>query len=65
MNVKPPLEVCVVCDNETGKSGRGEDSIYRRLNFICPSLSLQMDDEIGPLCSECEYVLHFVGFIDS
>lgn len=32
-------EHCFICDEETGKAGRGEDSIY--------------DDDNGPYCEEC------------
>lgn len=37
------LEYCSECDNETGKAGRYEDSIY----------ILYPDKEIGPLCDKC------------
>ena len=33
------LEYCSVCDEPTGRAGRGEDSLY-------------VDDD-GPYCSEC------------
>ena len=38
-----PLEHCTECDQETGLSGRGEDS-----NFIT-----YKEAEIGPLCGPC------------
>ena len=58
-----PLEMCVVCDGETGFSGRSDDSIYTTLNFPCVTLSLKVNDEIGPLCNDCYYTLWFVGFV--
>lgn len=42
------LEHCSECDQETGGSGRGEDSIYIEYK----------DQEIGPLCKEC-WLAHF------
>ena len=63
MTDKRPLEMCVVCDEKTGSSGHSDDSIYADLNFPCVTLSLKVDDEIGPLCSDCYYSLWFVGFI--
>lgn len=36
----PENEFCCLCDEATGRSGRGEDSLY------------DIDDE-GPYCEEC------------
>lgn len=36
-----PEEHCIVCDDPTGRSGRGEDSLYCE---YC---------DIGPFCPEC------------
>ena len=35
------LEHCSICDDPTGRAGIGDDSIF------------YLDDEIGPLCEEC------------
>lgn len=37
------IEYCCECDEATGNSGRGEDSIYIE----------RFGKEIGPLCEEC------------
>lgn len=37
-------EHCILCDAETGKAGRLDDSIY---------LDIPNGDEIGPLCETC------------
>ena len=37
------IERCCVCDEETGRAGRSDDSIYI--------------DDYGPLCSDCNFVL--------
>jgi hypothetical protein len=37
------LEYCCLCDEPTGRAGRGEDSIYVEAG----------DGEIGPLCLDC------------
>ena len=34
-----PLELCTMCDSDTGKAGAGDDSLY-------------FGDE-GPLCEDC------------
>ncbi len=36
-----PLETCCLCDAHTGRSGRGEDSIYI--------------EDLGPLCVDCNH----------
>ena len=58
------LEMCIICDKETGHCGRTDDSIYGRLNFICPNLNLKPNDNIGPLCEDCAYTLDWIGFAD-
>lgn len=48
----PPLELCIQCDQPTGRAGACEDSMYC---CIC--------DE-GPFCEECDEeheVVHGVG----
>lgn len=37
---KPTEERCMVCDEPTGRAGKGDDSLYR-------------DDDTGPYCEEC------------
>lgn len=46
-------ETCVICDCETGRAGRADDSIYETLSKDLPELNLKAGDEIGPLCSDC------------
>ena len=58
------LEMCVICNQETGRCGHTDDSIYGCVNFICPNLNLKSDDSIGPLCEDCAYTLNWVGFAD-
>ena len=37
-------EICINCGDETGKAGKGEDSLY---------FEDGNDQEMGPLCEEC------------
>jgi len=39
-----PLERCILCDEPTGRAGKGEDSLY---------VQTAVDDEYGPFCEEC------------
>lgn len=39
-----PIERCCLCDEPTGRAGRGEDSIYINLPYA----------EVGPLCETCQ-----------
>jgi len=56
------LERCCLCDAPTGRSGKGEDSIYRVLAFDwCMD---KMGDEIGPLCEDCNRKLENEGIIE-
>ena len=41
------LEYCAICGNTTGRSGRGEDSLYIQLN------ALNIKAESGPYCESC------------
>ena len=60
----PPLEMCVICDHETGRAGRG-DSIYATLNYpMWERFELSSGDEIGPLCYDCNRALMQLEFID-
>ena len=43
-----PLEMCDVCDDATGRAGRGEDSIYCS---ACEDDGANVPS--GPFCSEC------------
>ena len=59
------LEMCIICDSETGRSGRGDDSIYRKLNYpLWERFERVTGDEIGPLCSECNSALEQLDFVD-
>ena len=53
------ISYCVVCDNDIDEG----DSLFGSLNFICPNLDGNPNDEIGPLCDNCYEALFFVGFI--
>lgn len=55
----PEVELCCLCDEPTGKSGKGEDSIYRILaiDWCFDGCMDEMGDEIGPLCEECNHKL--------
>lgn len=64
-----PLEYCCVCGGETGRAGRSEDSIYREVRKtqddlfrdgqqVCSSI----DDEVGPLCEDCNAEMTRLGF---
>lgn len=62
---KRPLEMCFVCDGETGHAGRSDDSLYGILNYpLWEMFELSTSDEIGPLCMECHHALSQIGFID-
>lgn len=62
---KRPLEMCVICDGETGHSGRSDDSLYGTLNYpLWELLELTAGDEVGPLCPECHHALEQIGFIE-
>ncbi len=37
-------EVCTLCDSETGRAGRADDSLV---------LDIPNGDEVGPLCEGC------------
>ncbi len=47
-----PLEMCVVCDDPTGRAGRGEDSIYCD---VCEVVGVNI--LCGPFCADC-YDIH-------
>ncbi len=41
------LEICIACGEETGRSGKGEDSIYWvDIGPWCPSCSDKLRDEV-------------------
>ena len=48
------IELCSLCNEETGRAGRHEDSIY-----ICPGLPC----EVGPVCETC--YSSFTAFFDT
>ena len=61
----PPLEMCSICDHETGFAGRSDDSLYGTLNYpIWERFELSTGDEIGPLCYDCHKALQQLEFID-
>ena len=60
-----PLEMCQICDSETGHSGKGDDSLYGELNYpIWEMLELTAGDEVGPLCYRCYSSLQQIEYID-
>ena len=54
-----PLEHCRLCDEPTGRAGRGDDSIYCELlnHIVLGGVPYDSGDEIGPLCSGCKDTL--------
>ena len=50
-----PCEYCTFCNNETGRAGAGDGSIYVEavLPFSIDSRAVDVGEEIGPLCEEC------------
>jgi hypothetical protein len=65
-------ELCCVCDDETGRAGRGEDSIFREvLKTSCElfhdgrQLCQNVGDEVGPLCENCDAAMTELGFFPS
>jgi len=38
------VEICFICEKETGRSGAGEDSLY---------IELPNGDTLGPYCESC------------
>jgi hypothetical protein len=60
------VETCVICGDETGRAGRGDDSIYAVWMISPPTLkSRKANDEIGPLCVGCYDCLRICGFISN
>ena len=55
------VEYCDICNNDTGKTGRNDDSIYCTL--LHRIYDLDIDDEIGPLCTECYGALIQLGVV--
>ena len=49
------VEYCSECGEETGRAGRGEDSIYAE--------TIYSKVELGPLCQECCDELIFAKII--
>jgi hypothetical protein len=44
-------ELCIVCDLETGRAGKSDDSIFV---FLKSSLHRWMiGDHVGPICEKC------------
>jgi hypothetical protein len=62
-------EMCSICDSETGRAGRGEDSIFRE---VCKTSCEFFHDgrnvcepgetEAGPLCEDCCAEMAKLGF---
>ena len=54
-------EICCICEDPTGRAGRGEDSIYcdMKENFelydcpFKPFLESMKGKELGPVCEDC------------
>jgi len=45
------LEYCSICNEPTGRAGRGDDSLYFEL--LRPWQGYKAGEEIGPLCLKC------------
>ena len=54
-------ELCCICDDPTGRAGKGEDSIYVLFTEDCEIewsgffiAEYEQGQELGPLCEGCE-----------
>lgn len=56
-------EICSLCDWETGRAGRTEDSLYPLVAIDLPKIGARPNDEIGPLCGDCFTALEAIGVI--
>ena len=57
-------EICCLCQNQTGKAGRADGSIFSEvvMPFSIDTLAFDVDSlryqpEVGPLCSACHAAL--------
>ena len=57
-----PKEMCTNCDEETGRAGIGEDSMYPVLAMKWGML--EKGDMYGPLCEECNLAMSRLEMID-
>lgn len=68
MPIKPELELetCVICDNNTDKAGKQDDSLYSTWNITAQIKNLETNkgEEIGPLCMGCYSCLDAIGLLE-
>lgn len=59
-------EICLMCDDETGRAGKSDDSIYPILkwDFQGPTVRHRKGDVIGPLCEKCYDAFLRFGMIE-
>lgn len=58
------FEECIICDEPTGRAGKGEDSLYSTWLSSPPSLpGIKAGSEAGPFCPGCFSCLCVVGLI--
>jgi len=60
------LEECQICSEYTGRAGRADDSIYWTLvaAFTTFGFGLEVGDEVGPLCEDCNRSLERLGLVE-
>lgn len=59
------MELCIICEDPTGRAGQGDDSIYPHLIYpLWEMLELTTGEEVGPLCPDCANALKQLGFTD-
>jgi hypothetical protein len=63
------IELCCICQSETGRAGASDDSIYREVrNRVCEFFNDgkpvcdENDDAVGPLCEDCNAEMTRLGF---
>lgn len=55
-------ELCVICDQETGRAGIHDDSMFPvlKLNYGY----IECGDTVGPLCEDCYFAMEQLKMID-
>jgi len=58
------LEICIICDDATGNAGKFDGSLYPTLSSNYGPAGLQIGDEIGPLCGECNLAFERLNLVE-